>query len=154
MSAMMPVERVYLLDTDTVSRYLRIQGRNSPLEKRILSTPPDKIWISIVVIEEALQGALRLINNPKNSSPPLAMQCCVFLRKVMATYSQFPIYPFDEKAKSVYAKMSAKTKRIGANDCKIAAIAIANGFTLVTCNTKDFAQIPGVVFEDWIQEEK
>lgn len=74
---------------------------------------------------------------------------CQFLRKIMADYSQFQILPFEPNAQAIYKAVSAETKRLGRNDCKIAAIAIANGLTVVTRNVKHFAQIPNIAFEDW-----
>ncbi len=34
-------------------------------------------------------------------------------------------------------------------DLMIAAIALANGLTLVTNNTREFARVPGLKLEDW-----
>ena len=38
---------------------------------------------------------------------------------------------------------------IGPNDLLIAAIAIANDFTLVTHNTREFGRVDGLKYEDW-----
>jgi predicted nucleic acid-binding protein len=35
------------------------------------------------------------------------------------------------------------------NDMLIAAIALANGLTLVTHNTAEFSRVPGLLLEDW-----
>jgi hypothetical protein len=38
---------------------------------------------------------------------------------------------------------------IGPNDLQIAAIARANGLTLVTHNVAEFGRVPGLLVEDW-----
>ncbi|HZL86960.1 MAG TPA: hypothetical protein VFB96_01175 [Pirellulaceae bacterium] len=40
-------------------------------------------------------------------------------------------------------------KPIGPYDLQIAAIAVANGLTLVTHNVKEFSRLAGLVVEDW-----
>jgi tRNA(fMet)-specific endonuclease VapC len=41
------------------------------------------------------------------------------------------------------------TYLLDTNDMLIAAIALANGCTLVTHNTAEFSRVPGLVIEDW-----
>ena len=38
---------------------------------------------------------------------------------------------------------------VGPNDLLIASIALANGLTLVTHNTREFGRIGGLSLEDW-----
>lgn len=38
---------------------------------------------------------------------------------------------------------------IGPYDTLIAGQAVARGLTLVTANTREFARVPGLVWEDW-----
>ena len=42
-----------------------------------------------------------------------------------------------------------QVSRIGPNDTLIAAIALANGLTVVTHNTREFRRVPGLLVEDW-----
>jgi tRNA(fMet)-specific endonuclease VapC len=61
--------------------------------------------------------------------------------------------PFDDRAGEEYAKvradLAAKGTPIGPNDLLIAAIALANGLTLVTHNTTEFSRVLGLRLEDW-----
>jgi tRNA(fMet)-specific endonuclease VapC len=64
-----------------------------------------------------------------------------------------PSLPFDDRAAEVYgrirAHLTATGMAIGPNDLMIAAIALANGLTLVTHNTAEFSRVPGLTIEDW-----
>ena len=66
---------------------------------------------------------------------------------------QFTSLPFDDAAAEQYGRIRAElTLRgllIGGNDMLIAAIALAQGCTLVTHNTAEFSRIAGLVTEDW-----
>jgi tRNA(fMet)-specific endonuclease VapC len=52
---------MYLLDTNTVSNFLDQQRHSPQLTQKILSTPPEHIFISIITVEEILRGALAAI---------------------------------------------------------------------------------------------
>ena len=45
--------------------------------------------------------------------------------------------------------MTDKIQRIGTQDCRIAAIASANKFTVITVNVNDFVSIGIAHVEDW-----
>jgi len=61
--------------------------------------------------------------------------------------------PFDEGCEEVYgmirADLASAGTPIGPNDALIAATALANGFTLVTHNTREFGRVQGLKMEDW-----
>jgi hypothetical protein len=65
----------------------------------------------------------------------------------------FVCFPFDDPAADQYgtirAALASAGTPIGPNDLLIAAIALANGLTLVTLNTTEFSRIPGLTIEDW-----
>jgi tRNA(fMet)-specific endonuclease VapC len=62
---------------------------------------------------------------------------------------RYKIVPYTPEADSVFQTFPSGVKRVGTNDCRIAATAIANNLTVVTRNTRDYAKIPNVKFEDW-----
>lgn len=62
--------------------------------------------------------------------------------------TRIPVLPFDSAAATAYARLPF---RRGSYDRLIAAHAIALELTLVTANLGDFASIPGVRFESWVE---
>nr|MCC5639148.1 hypothetical protein [Nostoc sp. CHAB 5844] len=56
---------------------------------------------------------------------------------------------FNQEAANHYAQFLYQKIRIGTQDLRIAAIAIANNAILVTRNQRDFSRVPGLQFEDW-----
>jgi len=65
------------------------------------------------------------------------------------------ILPFDEAAVWVYGDLRADLERkgtpIGSLDTMIAAHALSRKSTLVTNNTREFARVPGLALENWVQ---
>ena len=61
--------------------------------------------------------------------------------------------PFDDLAADVYGRIRADLERrgqaIGPNDTMIAAIALANGLTVVSHNRAEFSRVSGLLIEDW-----
>ena len=70
-----------------------------------------------------------------------------------ALLAPHPSLPFNDAAADDYAAirhhLESTGQMIGPLDMLIAAIALANGCTLVTHNTTEFSRVPGLVIEDW-----
>jgi tRNA(fMet)-specific endonuclease VapC len=61
----------------------------------------------------------------------------------------WPVVSFGAGAVARYAALKKQKINIGANDLKIAAIALDIGAGVVTRNTRDFGRVPGLATEDW-----
>ena len=65
------------------------------------------------------------------------------------------ILPFDEAALWAYGDLRAELERKGtpidALDTMIAAHALSQKSTLVTNNIREFARVPGLALENWVQ---
>lgn len=65
------------------------------------------------------------------------------------------ILPFDEAALWAYGDLRSELERkgtpIGPLDTMIAAHALSQQSTLVTNNTREFARVPGLALENWVQ---
>ncbi len=131
----------YLLDTNAWIAHLRQTSRS--VTSRLRQEQASDVVVCSVVVEELHFGVLRGVPARRVANPALVMK----LRQ------QYVSLPFDdyaaEKCAEIRAHLSAVGQPIGPNDAMIAAIALTNGLTLVTHNTKEFSRVPGLSLEDW-----
>lgn len=142
---------MYLLDTDSVSNYLDKRRGNERLRQRIEQASPNTIWISIITFEEIIRGILNLLNqarkHPRNASKVIEYYGLLF--SLMRDLGRFQILPFDTAAEAKYQEIPTAVRQQHSLDSHIAAIAMANDFTLITSNTRHFSKIPNLQIEDW-----
>ncbi len=138
---------MYILDTDVVTLFFHHRDQQPLLVSRILATPPECLWISVITAEEMIQGAFKLIRRDQQKGKGTGGYA--LLTKILQDIPSFQILPFDDQADLIYKTMPAAVRRLGRADCQIAASAIAHDHTVVTRNTRDFGQIPNVKYEDW-----
>jgi tRNA(fMet)-specific endonuclease VapC len=138
---------MYLLDTSIVSNFLDERRFYPQLTESILSQPPELIFISIITVEEILQGALSSVQKTKRK--PSVVVAYQYFEELFSALNQFQILSYTPEAELIYQSLTAKIKRIGTQDCRIAAIAKANKLTVVTVNVNDFIGIGLVDVEDW-----
>lgn len=135
-----------LLDTDHVS-LLRIPNsqRGNILAARLMQSG-EMIGIPVVAAEETMRGWLAAVAKVR-----LAIRQVYAYRELgsmFTFFADFPILPFDEDAARRFDTFSKI--RIGVSDRKIAAISLTQNATLLTANRRDFEQIPGLRFENWL----
>jgi len=131
---------LYLLDTNILSDLVRNpQGR---VAASIAQVGEKSVCTSVVVASELRFGAA------KRNAPKLTAQ-------VDAILAALEIRPFDIPADREYAKLRLYLEQagmpIGPNDMLIAAHALALESTLVTANTGEFARVPGLAVENWLE---
>lgn len=136
----------YLLDSDSAS--LAFRG-NERIRTRIRQASSPGVWLSAIAAEEIMQGTLGSINKHRDKAGSLAAYQ-LFLDAV-ESICEYRVHPYTAEAALVYASFPASVKRVGTQDCRIAASAIAAGWVVVTANTRHFSQIPGVQVEGWSQ---
>ena len=130
---------MWMLDTDTCSTILR---EHSPtVLERLDAVAREQVTLSAVVCAELRYGAARV--KSKNLAATIE-----------AWLALFSIAAWDDEAAQAYARIRAaveeKGKPIGNLDLLIAAHALARGATLVTNNTRHFAQVPGLRIVNWL----
>lgn len=129
----------WLLDTNACIRYLN--GRAPKLKVRIDAASAADLLVCSVFKAELYFGAAKS-NDPHRT-----------LARQKAFLAPFRSLGFDDSAAEAYGQIRAglekKGQPIGPNDLLIAAIALANGITVVTCNTSEFGRIGGLLIDDW-----
>lgn len=139
---------MYSLDSDTVNGIL---NGHPKIVGRVKAERSDDLWICTIVLEELIGKQISRINTLRSKERPFGREC-QFLTKLMAVLSAFPILTYTDEAEKLYLSWSAKQKRVGPNDCRIAASALSAGMTVVTCNQKDFSTIPGLRLGENLQD--
>ena len=136
---------MYLLDTDTYSNLLR--GSES-IEQRVSQASPRTVYLCAITPEEMLRGRLDAINQVRARHEARLPNAYDYLVDLIRSLNRASILRYDDEAVRIFSGFPASIKRAGSQDCRIAAVALANGFTVITSNTAHFTKI-GVVCEDW-----
>lgn len=140
----------YLLDTDTFTEYLNEEtfpDSEAPITRRIAALAPGQVMICAVTLAEVMRGMLNLLQRMEKADKD-ASGYATLLRADYALH-RFSILPYTDAAHVHFQSFAPVVHRLGRADCQIAAIALANNYTVVTGNTRHFAQIPRMVVEDW-----
>lgn len=128
---------------DTMIATVVIRGRNQALARRLLSYRVETIAIPEMVRAELYVGVAK-------SAQPMENR-----KQVDRFLGRYRLLPFEGDAVWRCAEIRAGLERagqpIGANDLVIAATALAHGCVLVTDNVREFARVPGLAVENWLE---
>lgn len=131
----------YLLDSNAWIGHLR--QTFPPVTARLRQEHTADVFLCAVVLSELHYGALHSGSSRRGANLALLMK----LR------NEYLSLPFDdlaaEECGQIRDHLATIGQPIGPNDIMIAAIALANGLTLVTHNTSEFSRVPGLKLEDW-----
>lgn len=137
--------KLYLLDTDTITHYLRNHPR---LLISIGAQSAINIELPIVAIEEIWGGwSLASKRAKDDAGRGLAYDR---LTESLNRISHWSIRSFAEAAIVRYAHLKSLRLNVRANDLKIAAIAMEAGGIVVSRNLRDFRRVPNLEVENWV----
>ena len=71
------------------------------------------------------------------------------LHASVEVFAKWTMLSWDAEAADLFLKLRRDGVRIGTCDLKIACIVLAHDALLLTRNTVDFVQVPGLRFENW-----
>jgi tRNA(fMet)-specific endonuclease VapC len=139
-----------LLDSDHLSVLADPRHRRQVELRRRLREPDDVIAIPIVAAEEQLRGWLAQIHRVRQPHEQIVPY--VRLAKLIDFLCEWPIIHWNEPAADEFVRLRQQRIRIGTQDLKIAAIALANDAPLLSANLRDFNKVPSLRVEDWLRE--
>ncbi len=137
---------MFLLDTDVVTLVFRKHER---VLARMANVGSDQIALALVTRLEVLYGRIEAVI--KAATAEELLRAVDGLTQSEAFLIRFSIVSIDDAAAEQFEKLRAikKLNKMDRGDRLQAAIALANGATLVTRNTKDYANVPGLTLENW-----
>lgn len=135
---------MFLLDTNVVSELRRPPKADPNVLSWAAGVPVEQHFLSVVTIMEIEQGILLLGRRD-------GAQAAVLKRWLNALLPRFEgrILPFDLAAAFHCATLHVPDPRPG-RDSMIAATASVHGLTVVTRNTKDFADCGVATLDPWL----
>lgn len=134
----------YVFDTDHLSLY---QAGHPCVLQNLMRHIQDQLSLTVISVEEQLNGwqtALRKARDDTRRAEAYRRMALAF-----ESLAGWEVFPFPLPAMTRHAHLLRQHLNIGSNDLKIAAIALERSGTVVTRNARDFARIPGLMWEDW-----
>ena len=137
-----------LLDTDHLTiMQQRIQPERDRLRARLDQLAPDDVGTTIVSYQEQMQGWLAYLSRARTADQ--IVHAYAELDAMRRSFSKMNVIPHTAEAQELFAEFRRQRIRIATLDLRIACIAIASDYTLLSRNLRDFGQIPGLKVDDW-----
>ena len=137
---------MHVLDTDHMSILERGGTSALTLNLKLGALADSEIATTIVSYEEQCRGWLAKTAREKGEA---LIRAYAQLGNHLEIYAGMNVLPYDERAHAVFLTLQSQKIRIGTQDLKIAAIALANDATLLSRNLSDFGKVPDLKAEDW-----
>jgi predicted nucleic acid-binding protein len=136
-----------LFDTDTLTHFS--YGKEN-VKKKIEEVGDEQLGITVITRIEVLRGRAASLMTAANEEE--LRKAAESLRRAEELLSAFVVVDFDEDAIKHFERLRKQRnlKKMGRADMLIACIALANNALLVTRNTRDYKNVPGLRIENWV----
>ena len=132
----------YLLDTNVCIAL--INGSSPPVRARFAKAVESRepVWIPSVCVYELWYGVAKSVQKQANA---------LRLQKFLDGPVQLLEFEGEDArhAGEIRNRLERSGRPIGAYDVLIAGQALHHKLTLVTANTREFARVPGLLWQDW-----
>ena len=136
-----------VLDTDHISVLQHRPPVADELRRRILQVE-DEVVTTVVTYEEQMRSWLSQIGRNRDVQKHVPF----YLRLVRMAdfFGEWNLLPFTDAAAEMFKSLRQQKLRISSTDLKIACIVLREEATLLSRNLSDFAQVPGLIVENWL----
>ncbi|WP_254507633.1 type II toxin-antitoxin system VapC family toxin [Anatilimnocola floriformis] len=117
------------------------------MEKKLAEHVEDEIYVPIIAFHEQVTGWAAYLNQKR--TPEQTTKAYERFAAILHDFSEAEIAGFDAAAVGLFNFLRSQGVRIGTMDLRIASIALARNWTVLTRNTVDFAKVPNLKIEDW-----
>lgn len=139
---------MFLFDTDHA---VIIQRRTEPefgrLAPRMNGYSSDDFYFSIVTFHEEVAGWNAYLNRARTREA--VVHAYEMFEGILTFFATQQVLPFDDASAEIFDSLRRQRVRVGTMDLRIAAIALARGFTVLSRNTVHFSKVPGLTVQDW-----
>ena len=137
---------VFVLDTDITT--LAFQN-NERVTAQLAARSKEEVAISYATWVEIMRGRIESVI--KAATGIELLRAVTRLADSEQFLAPFAMLPIDEAVAERFDQLRAlkKLNKMDRGDVLQAAIALANGGTLVTRNTKDYTAVPGLKIDNW-----
>ncbi len=134
-----------ILDTDALGHLQKGDPVGVVIRARLDSSADRELWITAVTIYEMVGGAADLIDKRKKERRDVipAFRLLQDLVDYLGLW-RGRILPYEATAERIYRGFPARLRQELKDDARIAAIALALGAAVWTCNASDYTQVPGL----------
>jgi tRNA(fMet)-specific endonuclease VapC len=136
-----------ILDTNHYRELIHESALGEKLAQRLAESEAD-VFTTVVNAQEITQGWSAVLNRQKAGREQVRTYAEFFT--ALKSFERIAILPFDDDAAECFHSLLLRCPRVGTMDLKIAAITVSHSALLLTRNLVDFAKVPGLRVENWL----
>lgn len=134
-----------ILNTDALSRHIKRNSIGAAIEAQMKASADPDFRITSVSAFEIVDGVIALHNRPKRKRKDLIPGFDP-IQEVVEYLGEWRgrIHRYDAVSDQIYKGFTPRLRQELGDDVRIAAIALAHGAAVWTCNVNDFKRVPGL----------
>ncbi len=134
-------------DTDVLTELV---AGNPAYLARASAIPRADQAVPVVVAGEVLRGRLAAVRAAEAGKVRTTLEhAWKLFAQTLEELALLRLLPYTRQADDLFNQWRTAKIRIGTNDLRIAAIALAHGARLATRNARDYRQVPGLDLDVW-----